>query len=58
MHNYSVPYRYTGMYVLARVESNNKLRIFDPDSLEHATKKCNEVWMSEIVKTKWLSEEI
>lgn len=32
-HSYSVPYRYAGYHVLARVESDNMLRIYDADSL-------------------------
>ncbi len=32
-HSYSVPYRYAGFHVLARVEKDNMLRIFDADTL-------------------------
>lgn len=33
-HSYSVPYRYVGLHVLARVEKGNMLRIYDANSLE------------------------
>ena len=33
-HSYSVPYRYAGLHVLARVEGGNMLRIYDADSLD------------------------
>lgn len=33
-HSYSVPYRYVGLHVLARVERDNLLRIYDANSLE------------------------
>ncbi len=33
-HSYSVPYRYAGLHVLARVESGNMLRVYDADSLD------------------------
>lgn len=32
-HSYSVPYRYVGLHVSARVETGNILRIYDADSL-------------------------
>lgn len=33
-HSYSVPYRYAGLHVLARVEQANMLRLYDADSLD------------------------
>ena len=33
-HSYSVPYRYAGLHVFARVERGNMLRIYDVDSLD------------------------